>query len=207
MALWPVDFDAACSWFQQALRSMPEVFPEEVLLPRPVTRSQAAVLMAIVWHGDMPQLMLTRRTDHLRHHAGQISLPGGRLEQEDAGVIGCALRETQEEVGLSPSLLHVIGVMPTYVTVTGYEVTPVLGLMREPFDPQPAVDEVAEVFFVPLSRVLDVSAYERHAVERDGVSGHYYALTYRGYFIWGATAAMLRRLALQLSADGGLPDR
>lgn len=200
MALWPTDFDAALGWFQRVLSDMPAAFSEEDLLPRPAVRSQAAVLMVLVWHGDVPQLMLTRRTEHLRSHAGQISLPGGRLEPGDAGVIGCALRETQEEVGLPPDLLQIAGVMPSYVTVTGYEVTPVLGLMREPFDPQPAADEVAEVFFVPLSLVLDVSAYERHAVERDGVRGHYYALTYRGYFIWGATAAMLRRLALQLAA-------
>ncbi|MNT28620.1 putative NUDIX hydrolase [compost metagenome] len=90
--------------------------------------------------------------------------------------------------------------MPPYVTITGYEVTPVLGLLAQPFQPVPAPDEVDEVFFVPLAHLMDVAAYQRHAVQRDGFSGHYYAISYGDYFIWGATAAMLRRLALHLAA-------
>lgn len=197
--MWPIDFELAVAWFSEALVHMPVMAGDAVFSPKPGVPSPAAVLLAIVWHGDAPAVMLTRRTLHLRSHGGQISLPGGKLEPQDQDAISAALREAEEEVGLPPALVHVAGVMPPYVTVTGYEVTPVLGLLREPFDPIPAPDEVDEVFFVPLSLLMDVAAYQQHPIQRDGISGHYYAVSYGDYFIWGATAAMLRRLALHLA--------
>lgn len=196
--MWPMDFEAAVSWFGRALAQMPPRIDDEDLLPRPPVRSQAAVLLAIVWQEEEPAVMLTRRASHLRSHGGQIGLPGGKLEPQDKDAVSAALREAQEEVGLPPERVQLAGVMPTYVTITGYEVTPVLGLLPEPFEPCAAPDEVEEVFFVPLSLLMDTAAYQRHPVTRDGFSGHYYAVSYGDYYIWGATAAMLRRLALHL---------
>ena len=198
--MWPAEFELAHAWFAAALAQMPAAEDDEGLLPRPQARSQAAVLLAIVWQQGEPSVLLTRRTAHLRSHGGQISLPGGKLEPQDADAASAALREAEEEVGLSPALVQLAGVMPPYITITGYEVTPVLGLLAQPFQPVPAPDEVDEVFFVPLAHLMDVAAYQRHAVQRDGFSGHYYAISYGEYFIWGATAAMLRRLALHLAA-------
>lgn len=196
--MWPKEFEAAVSWFGRVLAQMPSCIDDEDLLPRPSVRSQAAVLLAVVWDESEPVVMLTRRATHLRSHGGQIGLPGGKFEPQDRDAASAALREAQEEVGLSPDRVQLAGVMPTYVTITGYEVTPVLGLLSEPFEPCAAPDEVEEVFFVPLALLMDTAAYQRHAVTRDGFSGHYYALSYGDYYIWGATAAMLRRLALHL---------
>lgn len=197
--MWPRDLQQAQAWLGEALARMPASIDDEGLLPRPAVRSQAAVLLAIVWDDGQPSLLLTRRSAHLRQHGGQISLPGGKLESQDRDAVAAALREAEEEVGLAPALVQVAGVMPSYITISGYEVTPVLGVLATAFLPRMQPEEVDEVFFVPLAHLLDVDAYQRHAIERDGVSGHYYAISYGDYFIWGATAAMLRRLALYLS--------
>ncbi|WP_231895265.1 CoA pyrophosphatase [Vogesella sp. LIG4] len=161
----------------------------------------AAVLVAVHWQDGEWRILLTRRTPHLRSHAGQISFPGGRIEPEDASARVAALREAEEEVGLPPALVRVVAELPDYDTVTGYRITPVLALLQGSFLPQPSPQEVAEVFSLPLALALDESAYERHPYVRDGVAGHFYALRYGDYFIWGATAAMLRRLARHHAAN------
>ncbi len=159
----------------------------------------AAVLVPLVARPDGLTLLLTRRTDHLAHHAGQISFPGGRLEEDDDGPVACALREAEEETGLPPSCVDVLGRMDDYVTVTGFRVVPVVALVHPPFTLAPDPFEVAEVFEVPLSFILDGANHERVDRVVDGRSRPFYAMPYGDYYIWGATAGMLINLHRILS--------
>lgn len=168
----------------------------------------AAVLVPLVQRPDGLQVLLTRRTDHLRDHAGQISFPGGRSEQEDLGPAGTALRETQEEVGLHPRHVEVIGQLPIYTTVTSYVVTPVVALVDTPFELALDSFEVAEAFEVPLAYLMNPAHHRRHEFSFDGGQRQFLSMPWQGrgadgvereYFIWGATAAMLRNLYRFLS--------
>jgi 8-oxo-dGTP pyrophosphatase MutT (NUDIX family) len=163
----------------------------------------ASVLMPLVERDDGLHVLLTRRTDHLTDHAGQVSFPGGRAEPDDADVVDTALRETQEEVGLPRERVQVLGPLNTYSTVSSYVVTPVVALVQPPF--QLALDafEVAEAFEVPLQFLMTPAHHHRHAAEFEGVRRQFLSMPWRGvdaqgrpreYFIWGATAAMLRNL-------------
>lgn len=155
----------------------------------------AAVLLAVWPHPDGARLILTKRASHLKHHPGQIALPGGKVDDTDDGVIATALRESREEVGLPPELVDVAGTLPPHETVTGFTVTPVLGFVRGDFTPRPEVGEVEEVFTVPLSHLL---MPDRFAIERRRWRNEwrrYYAIPYGPYYIWGATARILRGLA------------
>lgn len=154
----------------------------------------AAVLVPLVQREGGPRVMLTRRTDHLHHHAGQISFPGGRLEDGDDGPVACALRETVEETGLDPRHVTVVGLLDDYVTVTGFRVTPVVGLVQPPFTLSPDPFEVAEVFEVPLAFLLDPVNHQKVARTVNGKPRPYYAIPYESYYIWGATAGMLMNL-------------
>lgn len=139
-------------------------------------------------------VMLTRRTDHLHHHAGQVSFPGGRLEEDDDGPVAAALRETVEETGLPAERVSVLGTLDDYVTITGFRVTPVVGLVRPPFTLAPDPFEVAEVFEVPLPFLLDPANHQTVRRTVNGKPRPYYAMPYQGYYIWGATAGMLMNL-------------
>ena len=161
--------------------------PEGPLMP-------AAVLVPLVLRPGGPTVLLTQRTDHLHDHAGQISFPGGRIEGGDATPEEAALRETEEEIGLAPSRVELIGRLDTYVVRTGFEVTPVVGFVNPPLHLSPDPFEVAEVFEVPLAFVLDPQNHQRHSRRYDGKERHFYAMTYGGKFIWGATAGMLVNL-------------
>ena len=160
----------------------------------------AAVLVPIVRRATGLTVLFTRRTDHLYDHAGQISFPGGRHEEGDASPAATALRETFEEIGLPHSLVEVLGALPEYTTVTGYYVTPVVGLVS----PTPAFEldafEVAEAFEVPLRFLLDPDNHQRNTLQFQGRTRHYYAMPYEQRYIWGATAGMLMNLYAFLTA-------
>ena len=155
----------------------------------------AAVLFPIVLRAEGCTVLLTQRTAHLRDHPGQISFPGGRVEKEDLSAIHTALRETEEEIGLSRDRIEVLGYLPEYRTGTGFQVTPVVALVQPPFELSPDPFEVAEVFEVPLDFLLDTSNHKRHSLHHRGALRHYYAMPYGEYFIWGATAGMIRSLS------------
>jgi len=140
-------------------------------------------------------LLFTRRTDHLDVHAGQISFPGGRLEPSDGGPEAAALRETEEEVGLLRRHVEVIGRLDTYVTRTGFEITPVMGLVTPPFPVAPDSFEVAEVFEAPLDFFLMPHNRRRDSRIYEGRRRHFYAFPYGDYYIWGATAGILVNLS------------
>lgn len=151
----------------------------------------AAVLVPVVARSEALSVLLTRRTDHLHHHPGQISFPGGRVEDTDVSPVMTALRETEEEIGLAPERVELLGELPEYLTGTGFRVTPVVGLVHPPFDLKLDAFEVAEAFEVPLSHFLDPANHQWHSHVYRGRMRHYYAMPYDGYFIWGATAGML----------------
>jgi 8-oxo-dGTP pyrophosphatase MutT (NUDIX family) len=151
----------------------------------------AAVLVPVVRRNAALTVLFTRRTSHLHDHAGQISFPGGRAEPDDASPRDTALRETAEEIGLAPAHVEVLGHLTDYTTVTGYRVTPVVGLVASPFELKLDDFEVAEVFEVPLAFLLDPANHQRNLLMHDGRERHYYAMPYGPYYIWGATAGML----------------
>ncbi len=165
----------------------------------------AAVLVPIVEREAELTVLLTRRTDHLDDHAGQISFPGGRIEASDAGPGAAALREAEEETGLPPARVRLIGRLDTYVTRTGFEVVPMVGLVTPPFAIKPDSFEVAEVFEVPLGFFLAPENCERHTRIYQGVERQFYAFTYGDHYVWGATAGMLVNLVQVLNPDPG-PD-
>lgn len=180
--------------------------------PRPATPSQAvgpegerllpaAVLFPIVLRDEGPTVLLTQRTAHLKDHPGQISFPGGRMEPEDPSAVAAALREAEEEIGMAADRVEVVGFLPEYRTITGYRVTPVVGLVRPPFELRPDPFEVAEVFEVPLAFLLDPANHQRHEIHYRGRLRHYYAVPYGPYFIWGATAAMIVSLFRSLVGE------
>ena len=158
-------------------------------------RRPAAVLLGLVARPSEPHIILTQRTAHLRDHAGQISLPGGRLEPEDSGPAEAALREAFEEIGLAPGKVEVLGGLRHYDTVTGFRIHPVVGWIEPPvaltLDPY----EVAEVFELPLSFVLDPRNHRRDSYDRNGERRHFYVLPYQERYIWGATAGILVNFA------------
>ena len=168
------------------------------LSERPMRK--AAVLVPLVRRPVGLTVLLTKRTDHLNDHAGQVSFPGGRTDPEDADAVATALREAREEVGLAADEIEVIGMLPTYTTVTAYEVTPVVALLDPPRALKLDAFEVAEVFEVPLAFLMDPSNHRRHTAEFQGLKRQFISMPWGAdasgepYFVWGATAAMLRNL-------------
>jgi 8-oxo-dGTP pyrophosphatase MutT (NUDIX family) len=158
---------------------------------------EAAVLVGIVT-GPAPGVLLTRRTGTLRRHAGQVSFPGGRIDPDDASPEAAALRETWEEVGLPASQIEVCGRMREYVTATGYRITPVLALISPGSLMRMSAAEVESIFELPLSVLLDPSAPTRRAAMFNGVRREYWVWPHATHDIWGATAALLVRLAHRL---------
>ncbi|MCH9011998.1 MAG: CoA pyrophosphatase [Proteobacteria bacterium] len=161
----------------------------------------AAVLVPIVEREAGLTVLLTRRTDHLDDHAGQVSFPGGRIEAFDQGPEAAALREAEEETGLPPDRVRLIGRLDTYVTRTGFEVIPVVGLVTPPFPIAPDSFEVAEVFEVPLAFFLAPENRQRHSRVYEGKDRQFYVFPFKDYYIWGATAGMLVNLVEVLNPD------
>ncbi len=167
--------------------------------PKPPLKP-AAVLIGLVDHKEGMSVLLTRRTDHLQHHAGQISFPGGHLEEDDghpdhhATSVNGAIRETEEETGLDRCHITVIGKLDTYITRTGFDVTPVVALVAPPFHLTPDPHEVAEVFEVPLNFLMNPANHQRCSHEFQGIERYFHAIPYKDYFIWGATAGMIINL-------------
>lgn len=159
----------------------------------------AAVLVPLILRDDSVDVLFTRRTDHLHHHPGQISFPGGRVETCDVSPVATALRETSEEIGLGAEHVEHIGNLPDYITGTGFRVTPVVGLVRPPFKLKLDTFEVAEAFEVPLAHFLDPANHLRHSLKVEGRTRHFHAMPYGDYYIWGATAGMLMSLYRVLS--------
>jgi 8-oxo-dGTP pyrophosphatase MutT (NUDIX family) len=186
----------APAWLRAHFAAPPVWQPEmaeESLSPRP-DPTPASVLIPLVLRKNGLTLLLTQRTAHLTDHAGQISFPGGRAEDYDDSTVDTALREAEEEIGLHRRHVEVLGSLPDYYTGTGYRVTPIVGLVHPPFDLTPDPSEVAEIFEVPLAFLMDGLNHQRLSVELAGGRRTFYAMPYERFFIWGATAGMLRNL-------------
>ncbi len=170
--------------------------------PRPDTGARlAAVLILLIPGSDGPELILTRRSEGLSSHAGQISFPGGTVETEDPDPIYTALRESSEEIGLKHDNVDILGILHWHSIPSGFLVLPVVAELKEFQEFTAAPAEVAEVFSIPLKTLLDIELYQRDTLLRNGIKREFYFLEFKEYYIWGATAKMLRSLALKLSED------
>ena len=158
----------------------------------------AAVLIPIILRDSGLHILLTKRNKHLKHHPGQISFPGGRVENTDRDIQHTALRETEEEVGLDPSCVKIIGELDQYIVGTGYLVSPIIGTIKPPFKLVRQEDEVAEIFEAPLDFLIALENFKPYARKFNGKMHHHFAITWQDYFIWGATAGILRNLSQRL---------
>ena len=172
----------------------PQNRPAEKIALKP-----AAVLLPLVLRQEA-HVLLTQRTHHLTRHAGQVAFPGGRADANDISLVETALRETQEETGIDPAFVTVAGFLDAYETGTGYAILPVVGILSDGFALSPHAVEVAEIFEVPLSFLLDPANKQHQSREFQGRRRSFYAFTYEGHYIWGATAAMLLNFAERISA-------
>jgi len=163
------------------------------------TQRPAAVLCGLIERAGSLHVVLTRRAGHLARHAGQIAFPGGRVDDADASSLAAALREAEEEVGLAAEQVEVLGTLDEYLTSTGYRVTPFVGLIDAGWLPRPDPGEVEEVFEVPLDFLMDPANRQRHHHDRTGTRRYYYAMPWADYYIWGATAGMLKGLSDRLA--------
>ncbi len=170
----------------------------DVVLPEGRVLRPAAVLVPILDSETGLRVILTKRASHLKHHPGQIAFPGGKRDDTDADLTQTALREAREEIGLPSQSTQILGEMPSHETVTSFRMTPVVALV-EPFHPIPEPGEVAEVFSVPLAHLLDPANYRVEGRRWRGHRRQYYSVPYGPYYIWGATARILRAFAAQVA--------
>jgi len=155
----------------------------------------AAVLIGLVeTENSGLQVLLTKRASHLRHHPSQVSFPGGKAEQEDDSLTMTALREAQEEIGLTSRAVNVIGQLPPYQTISGYQVTPIIALVAKEQQYLMDPNEVSEIFQVPLQHFLNSSQHQIIVASKNGRQHNVHFMPYKHYNIWGATAAMLKDL-------------
>ena len=169
--------------------------PEDRKVLRP-----AAVLVPVVEHAHGAHMLLTRRADHLGQHSGQVAFPGGKMDPGETPA-EAALREAEEEVGLDRSFVEIAGYLDLYETGTGFRILPVVGFVQPGFTLTVNEDEVADVFEVPLSFLMNPENHQRHSAMWRGKRRQYYAMPYGGQYIWGATAGMLRNMYLKLFED------
>lgn len=162
----------------------------------------AAVLCALRPAAHGLHVVLTERASHLKQHAGQVAFPGGKIDPTDASAEAAALREADEEIGLPPSAVQVLGTLDTYLTSTGFRVTPIVGAITADWQAVPDPAEVETVFEPPLDFLLDPANRKRHHHDRNGYRRYYYAMPWQGHYIWGATAGMLKGLSDRIAALG-----
>jgi 8-oxo-dGTP pyrophosphatase MutT (NUDIX family) len=167
----------------------------DVVLPEGRRLRPAGVLAPLVERNGRVELLLTKRSSVLKHHPGQVAFPGGKVDAGDADAIDAALREAHEEIGLPRDQVEVLGTMPEHETVTGFHVTPVIGRVTAPFEIVPEPGEVEEVFAVPLDHVMNPANYLLESRRWRGSRRHFFTVPYGPYYIWGATARMLRAWA------------
>ncbi|MFY1707007.1 CoA pyrophosphatase [Tritonibacter scottomollicae] len=189
----------------KALTRNPEATSDFDLNPGtvlPVERElrSAGVLIGIETFDTVPQVILTKRSSALKHHPGQIAFPGGKVDAGDRDVTDAALREAWEEIALPRDLPRMLGQLPAHETVTGFQVTPVVALIERPFEVRAEVGEVAEVFRAPLAHVLDIERYQIQSRRWRKTRRHYFTVPFGPYYIWGATARMLRGFASMMDA-------
>lgn len=170
----------------------------DTVLPEGRKLRPAGVLIPITLAYGAPRVILTKRSSVLKHHPGQIAFPGGKQDEGDADVTAAALREAHEEIGLPRDLPQIIGHLPEHETVTSFHVTPVVALIDRTFDVTPEPGEVDEVFSVPLSHLLNADNYIIESRRWRGVRRYYFTVPWGPYYIWGATARMLRGLAARM---------
>ncbi|MEM9141004.1 MAG: CoA pyrophosphatase [Pseudomonadota bacterium] len=161
----------------------------------------AAVLLALRPSDKGMTVLLTERARHLKHHAGQVAFPGGKIDAGDASAEAAALREADEEIGLAVGQARVIGVLDPYLTSTGFRVTPVVAEIDPGFSARPDPGEVDLVFEPPLDFLMNPANRQRHHHDRNGYRRYYYAMPWQGHYIWGATAGMLKGLSDRLAGD------
>jgi len=161
--------------------------------PDAKTLRRAAVLVGLIDRGEDYGVLLTLRPDTMPSHAGQVAFPGGRIEPGETA-LAAALREANEEVGVDPGSVRVLGQGDTYVTGSGFAISPFVGVLPPDFVPAPHAREVADVFETPLSFLMDEANHQRHEREYRGVLRAYYAMPHNGRYIWGATAGMIKSL-------------
>ena len=161
----------------------------------------AAVLVPIVDHPNEPTVLLTQRAQHLPQHPGQISFPGGKIDETDKSPLDSALREAEEEIGLDRSLAAPLGYLDLYMTTLGYRIVPVIARIEPGFDLTLNMGEVDATFEVPLSFLMDLNNVERHSRDWQGMTRHYYAITFGERYIWGVTAGILRNMYDRIYRD------
>ncbi|MGR3837708.1 MAG: CoA pyrophosphatase [Cognatishimia sp.] len=167
----------------------------DVVLPEGRKLRPAGVLVPVEIIAGAPHILLTKRASHLKHHPGQIAFPGGKQDEGDADVEATALREAREEIGLPEGHVRILGRLPSHETVTNFTVTPVVGVIERDFEIRPEPGEVEEVFRVPLAHVTDPARFAIEGRRWRGQRRHYYTVPFGPYYIWGATARILRGLA------------
>ncbi len=166
-----------------------------------VSPRAAAVLIAVINYEKGARVLLTRRPENMASHPGQVAFPGGKVEKSDDGIVAAALREANEEVGLDPSLVDIVGYLDTYQTGSGFRITPVVGLVPSTYQLELDKREVDEAFEVPLKFLMTVENHQKHNRCWQGKNRAYYAMPYGDKFIWGATAGMLKNFYDRIYRD------
>lgn len=172
------------------------------LLTQPKHLTQSAVLIILSEQDEQLHVLLTKRANHLKHHAGQICFPGGKVENDDQSFVATAIREAQEEIGLNPEKIKVIGQLHPYQTITGFSITPVVALLDSCCAYKLDKNEVDEIFHVPLQHFF--SASNHHTIEVQLKTGHHqvHFMPYKRHNIWGATAAIIKDLSQLINSQG-----
>lgn len=167
----------------------------------PTPLRSAAVLIALVDSGNGKglQVLLTKRASHLKHHPSQVSFPGGKVEPQDNSIIDTALREAYEEIGLAGKSIKVVGQLPPYQTISGFQVTPVVAIVDNTPTYQMDTNEVSEIFHVPLQHFITTNDHHVFVASKGGKQHNVHFLPYKHYNIWGATAVMLKDLVAHIN--------